>query len=186
MGRPTIFLFIVLLVGCQTKNAVQVSSNPEESVESLYQLIVSDLAHKRSTNPRFVGTEVWVAPHFNLGDSLFYSWGDEIEVDKDLIESLRRASAETSEFPDAEQFGPDARVIEIESFHDLHYYQAGSKPVAAKCLVQFWRPGYSGDGKRALVRFYYGPSPHGAAGTYVLHYVDNGWRIVASTISYYL
>ncbi|MDM4019420.1 hypothetical protein [Roseiconus lacunae] len=181
IARPTLLLML-LLSGCQTE--VENRDTPSTG-ESVYQLIVSDLTQKESPDARFVGTEVWVAPQFNEGDSLFYSWGDDIDVDDDLIQSLKQASKETVEFPAAEQFGPNARVTDIESFHDLHYYGENNKPIAAKCLVQFWRPGYSDDGKRAVVRFYYGPSPHGAAGTYVLRYADGEWRIVASTISYY-
>ncbi len=182
-ARLPLLLLILLLVGCQTKRVGQATPSPEESV---YRLIVTDLMRMDAPNARFVGTEVWIAPEFNKGDSLFYSWGNEIDVDKELIESLERASKETGGFPGVDVFGPNARVMEIESFHDIHYYGDGSKPVAAKCLVKFWRPGYSADGKRALLRFYYGPSPHGAAGTYILHHTNSGWKIVASTISYYL
>jgi hypothetical protein len=183
IARPTFLLIVILLTGCQTEN---VDRHMLDSVESVYQLIISDLAQKAPPDARFVGTKVWVAPEFNKGDSLFYSWGDDIDVDNDLIEALKQASRETSEFPATEQFGADGHITEIESFHDLDYYGEGSKPIDAKCLVQFWRPGYTDNGKRAVVRFYYGPSPHGAAGTYVLQYTDGGWQIVASTISYYV
>ncbi len=182
IGSPTLLLLITLAIGCQAE-----SVNPDLSTsdESVYALVVSDLAQRESPDASFVGTEVWVAPQFSEGDSLLFSWGDDVVVDEDLVSALKQASKQTAEFPSAKQFGPNARVTEIESFHDLHYYGENSQPIAAKCLVQFWRPGYSNNGKRAVVRFYYGPSPHGAAGTYVLQYATDGWQIVSSTISYY-
>jgi len=178
-----LILLAILNTGCQTGGLDRTSKNPPES---MYQLVVSDLAKKEPHDARFTGAEVWIAPKFAVGNSLIYSWGNDIDVNEELIDALAEASQKTGDFPATEQFGPNARVTEIESFHDLHYYCKHSKPVTARCLVQFWRPGVSADGKRAIVRFRYGPSPHGAVGTYVLQYTDSGWRICASTISYYV
>lgn len=181
--RTALTLVLVLNAGCQTERADDRASTPRQSV---YELVISDLAQKKSADVRFVGADVWISPQFSEGDSLLYGWGDEIDIDEKLVDALRNASRRTDEFPHADAFGPGAIVKVIESFHDLHYYGKNRKPVNAKCLIEFWRPGYTDDGKRAIVRFYYGPSPHGAAGTYILRYTDKRWCITASRISYYL
>jgi len=52
--------------------------------------------------------------------------------------------------------------------------------------VQFWAPAVSADGERALVRFWLGPTAHGAIGTFCLvRCADGGWRILWSEFSYY-
>jgi len=57
----------------------------------------------------------------------------------------------------------------------------------AKAWVNFWLPGYSKDGTRAVVRFWFGETPHGAIGTYLLIKTKTGhWRVAGSTFSYYL
>jgi hypothetical protein len=183
VARTTLIFLAFVISGCRTDRAKPVATIRRLAV---YQLVISDLIKKESTGNQFVGDKVWVSPNFSKGDSLFYSWGEDIDVDEELVEALKNANQETDAFPTAETFGSQVLLTEIESFHDLYYYGENSPPVDAKCLVQFWRAGFTDDGKRAIVRFYYGPSAHGAAGTYILRYAEGSWRITASTISYYL
>ncbi|GAB5517059.1 hypothetical protein [Rhodopirellula baltica] len=180
--KPTVLILMFLLAGCGGETKESSVATP---IDPLYELIVSDLAKGEPPVLAFVGTQVWINPDFCNGDSLFYRWGTEIEMDDELVEALQRASEQTSPFPVHGDFGPDGRVTEIASFHEDFYYQDDNTQVDAKCMIQFWRPGYTPDGRRAVVRFYYGPSPHGAVGTYVLQHTEGGWEIVASKIDYY-
>ena len=52
--------------------------------------------------------------------------------------------------------------------------------------INVFLPGYSEDRKTAIVRFLFGPEPHGAAGTYILKYVGQEWIITGRVIRYYM
>ena len=181
LARILLFAF-VLFAGCAQQSAEV--SRPDGRL-AVYSIVVSDLASRDANIGRFVGNDVWISPEFGKGDSTFYSWGNSIEIDGDLLESLKAASNTNAPFPAEEIFGSKGCVKEIESFHDLHYYGENMSDVDAKCLIEFWRPGFSADGKRCVIRFYYGPTAHGAVGTYLLRHDGKEWVIVDSTISYY-
>lgn len=51
--------------------------------------------------------------------------------------------------------------------------------------VRFWLPAYAEDGLTALVRFGFGPTPHGACGTYFLAKDGGSWKILWSRLSFY-
>ena len=54
-----------------------------------------------------------------------------------------------------------------------------TKQPGAKYQVSLWPPGYSADGKQALVRFLFGPgSPHGNDAIYWLKLRRGHWRVV--------
>jgi hypothetical protein len=55
----------------------------------------------------------------------------------------------------------------------------------AKAYAGFWLPAYSEDRAAALVRFSFGPTPHGACGTYFLEKSGGSWKIVWSKLSFY-
>jgi ankyrin repeat protein len=52
--------------------------------------------------------------------------------------------------------------------------------------IQPMLPAYSTDGKRAMVRLWFGPSPHGAAATYFLKKGDLGWTVVWRDFAFYV
>ena len=179
--KIVVALLVLMLSGCRGG-----TSNQElPAKESVYQFVLRDLATKESGDARFKGDKIWLAPKSCPGDSLALSWGSEVTVDEELKSAIQLANKVQIEFDAKEIATENTKVKEIESFIDLFYYREGNRPENAKCLVQFWRAGFTRDGKRAIVRFSYGPSPHGATGTYVLERTDHGWRIVSSTISYY-
>jgi hypothetical protein len=179
--RTAIVLLALTLAGCGNDE----SNRPVRSNESVYQVVLIDLATKHSGDTRFNGNKIWLAPTSHKGDSLALSWGSEIVVDEELQTALQSANKNTIELDPKEIATRDTKIKEIESFIDLFYYRPGNRPDDAKCLVQFWQAGFTGDGKRAIVRFFYGPSPHGATGTYILEQSDHLWHIISSTITYY-
>ena len=176
---------IVFTLFLSTLGSASPAVAQSESKLGPYAVVVNHLVKKDPPISRFNGEKVLISPEFAKGDSLFYNWGDEIKVDDELIESLKRSSKIKTKFPSKRVFGKNGHISKIESFHDLYYYGEGKKKVDAKCAIAFWRPAYSKDKKRCLIRFYYGPSPHGAAGTYLLEFKNGKWKIVNSTISYY-
>jgi len=55
----------------------------------------------------------------------------------------------------------------------------------AKGYVYARLPGYSIDGKTAVVRLHVGPSPHGETATYLLHRHSKGWIIKWRVLTHY-
>lgn len=56
----------------------------------------------------------------------------------------------------------------------------------ARCYVHAWLPGYSQDRRTAVLRFWIGPSPHGATGTYLLIKETDTWTVKWQHKRYYL
>ena len=56
----------------------------------------------------------------------------------------------------------------------------------AFAFVQLWLPGYDAEGDRALVRFHFGPTSHGATATYFVVKRGEAWAIEWRNFSYYL
>jgi hypothetical protein len=55
----------------------------------------------------------------------------------------------------------------------------------ARGYISFWLPSYSRDGTMVLVRFGFGPTAHGACGTYILEKVGDTWRVKWRYLAYY-
>ncbi|AIE86815.1 ankyrin repeat domain-containing protein [Fimbriimonas ginsengisoli] len=55
-----------------------------------------------------------------------------------------------------------------------------------KGWVQVMLPGYSTDGAQAVLRFWFGPTPHGAAATYFLRKVAGKWTVVWRDLARYV
>lgn len=51
--------------------------------------------------------------------------------------------------------------------------------------VQTWLPAYSKDGRVALLRFWFGPSPHGSGGFYLLKKANGRWEILGKALFHY-
>ena len=56
----------------------------------------------------------------------------------------------------------------------------------AFAYAHVWLPGFSADGKEAVVRFWFGPTLHGATATYYMARGRQGWRIKWRKIAHYL
>ena len=66
------------------------------------------------------------------------------------------------------------------------WYGQDEKSPERKAWVHTWLPGYSNDGRTAIVRFWFGPTPHGAIGTYLLTRRDGKWKVKWRSFSYYV
>ncbi|MEK7951182.1 hypothetical protein [Luteolibacter soli] len=65
------------------------------------------------------------------------------------------------------------------------YFQFRNRHPGTCAWVSMWRPGFTKDGRQAVVRFMFGPTPHGAAATYLLERRDDGWHVVHHSLSYF-
>ena len=58
--------------------------------------------------------------------------------------------------------------------------------IEATSYVQLWLPGYSSDGKTAVLRFAFGPSSHGASATYLMTNQGGRWIVSDYDLAYFL
>jgi hypothetical protein len=56
----------------------------------------------------------------------------------------------------------------------------------AKGYIKAWLPGYSRDGRTAVLRFRVGPTPHGAVGTYFFEKSNGLWKVKWKHIIYFV
>jgi hypothetical protein len=78
---------------------------------------------------------------------------------------------------------PTLRLFEFAE--EDAYFDFGKHHPEARAWVSLWRPGYTRDGKQAVVRFMFGPTPHGAAATYLLEFRGNEWHVLHHALSYF-
>ncbi|MHA3774895.1 hypothetical protein ACXR0O_25530 [Verrucomicrobiota bacterium sgz303538] len=90
-----------------------------------------------------------------------------------------KEAIDPSGFPDFIRIGtPDEKARGFPSAFSKHHPDV-------KASITLWPPGFSKDGKRVLVRFLFGPTPHGASAVYLLESKDGLWHVVHYKISYY-
>jgi hypothetical protein len=106
-------------------------------------------------------------------------------VPKDLAEGLRQRNAKTVLLDDL-KFGS---AVLVGDFKDgppvLDGAGAPKKYAAAKAYADVWLPVYSKDGRTAVVRFWFGPTAHGATATYLLSKKDGTWTVTKWGFAYY-
>jgi hypothetical protein len=68
----------------------------------------------------------------------------------------------------------------------IHYHEFRETHPHARLWTQPYLPGYSKSHERAVLRFSFGPSSHGAAGTYFLTKQDGMWRVTWRSFAFYL
>jgi hypothetical protein len=59
-------------------------------------------------------------------------------------------------------------------------------PPTARTWLQVYLPGYSNSRDKAVLRFWFGPSSHGAAGTYFLTKVNGIWKVKWRNFAYFV
>lgn len=174
---------LLLSVACEEEKPI--SRTPDRR-PTVFEVVISDLVTKEPINQKFVGSKVMVVSRWNNGDSLFYSLDDySITISDELLDALKAKSESQDPFPDIEAFGPNAILTSDRPLNYLKYYGDEVEPVQGKCFVSFWRPGFSKDQKRAIVRVSYGPESHDIVITYLLAETDTGWTILGSFLSEY-
>jgi hypothetical protein len=173
----------LLPAACQREKSTSDTSVHRPSV---FEVVVSDLVTKEPIHDKFVGSKVMVVSRWNEGDSLFYDLEDyPIKISDELLDALKAKSESKEPFPAIEAFGPNAILTSDQPLYYLDYFGDEVDPVQGKCFVRFWRPGFSKDQKRAIVRAWYGPESHDFVATYLLAQADTGWTILGSFLTEY-
>jgi hypothetical protein len=84
-------------------------------------------------------------------------------------------------------FKPVSPHIRLESEDVVPTRSRGVREGAlqARAWVKIWLPGYSKSRDRVVLRFSFGPSPHGATGTYFLIKQDGVWQVQWRRFAFY-
>lgn len=84
------------------------------------------------------------------------------------------------------KFSSSRIVLRKRSSFDQSLLDFSFERLKARGWVDVFLPGYSQDGSKAVLRFWFGPTPHGAAGTYVLVKKDGHWTVVWRRFAHYV
>jgi hypothetical protein len=68
----------------------------------------------------------------------------------------------------------------------IHFREFREQCPHARLWTRIYLPGYSRSRDRAVLRFWFGPSSHGAAGTYFLTKQDGVWRVKWRDFAFYM
>ena len=82
---------------------------------------------------------------------------------------------------DLTDYKPANPGIAVRDLETIGYDRSDKPP-----WVQTWLPAYSKDGKVALLRFWFGPSPHGSGGFYLLKKVEGRWAIIKKALFHFM
>lgn len=104
-------------------------------------------------------------------------------VPPDISADLRRRNHE--EPFSLSGFKPNDPDIIVKDWSSLNRHDAEKKYPDARCFIETWLPGYSKDGKTAVVRLWFGPTAHGATATYLLVKQDGRWTVKWRKTVYY-
>ena len=81
-------------------------------------------------------------------------------------------------------FSKDFRVTDVTKLRD-RFGLLYKLPPDAEAFVHLWLPGYSRDGRQAALRFYFGPTAHGATATYLLALEKGEWKVQERAFAFY-
>jgi hypothetical protein len=114
----------------------------------------------------------------HLGDLV-----SERKVDRDVVENCIDRNPPNVRFSLTEYHPSNPGIVVqdlTEAEHSLGIKQSNGG------WVEVQLPGYSKDGQTALLRFTFGPTPHGSDGFYLLRKVKGHWEIITKRLSYYM
>ena len=110
--------------------------------------------------------------------------GEDWEVPADLREDLRWRNAQAIPLSDW-KFSDGIVTADLSDERSARGADRLSGHPDAKAHVEVWLPGYSQDGRTVVVRFLFGPTPHGATATYLLVKSEGGWTVQKWAFAYY-
>jgi hypothetical protein len=169
-------LLLVLASGCGVRPIDRNTTEAQDEDGILFKLVLEDLRRWEEfrTYPSATELVVWDTTE---GLSAFITTGqlsselaDRPTVSMELYNNLKaRNSRKTT-----------LNAIEVTGVR-----MGSPKESRGGAYVSFWLPAYSEDGLTALVRFAFGPTPHGACGTCFLEMKGRVWQVLWRKLSYY-
>jgi hypothetical protein len=188
------YLLLVLVFGCQSTPNSANRHSPLAFAERDYAVIsqvFADFALQSGTyrtkrrgslivvNER---SEAWQGDEANrIQYDLQY---DKVNLDNDILMNLRERNRHRLSVKKLARIR-NVLLVNLELRKGLSTWTSlRDKYPKAAAFVFLLLPGYGRDGKLAAVRFYFGPSRHGATGTYLLQHTANGWTVKSRSIVY--
>jgi hypothetical protein len=144
--------------------------------------------HRASPSP------VVILHHQSIGESFYigYQFDGELKqqnrcVPDDTLTDLRRRNMGLASLSSCMFSARGLIVADLTEIFKSDYTDEALewKYPDAIAYVRVWLPGYSEDGRTAVVRFMFGPEPHGATGSYMLVKEGDGWKVKWRFFLYY-
>jgi hypothetical protein len=197
-----LLLLDLVCIGCTSPQAdshIEGESSPTSVDFDLIELALLDLAEFDEFDPGTSNDEnrsKIVLDAGTVGSSWYISEGQlrgESRRDKDKLippdvsADLRRRNPEKR--VSLSDFKPKSSKVLVEDLSgvDLQFGgDFGKKYPYAKGCAEAWLPGFSDDGNTAVVRFFFGPTPHGATATCLLIKEDGCWKVKWRKTAYYV
>jgi hypothetical protein len=110
--------------------------------------------------------------------------GEKWEVPAELREDLRRRNARRVPLGEL-AFGKGAVTADMDKALRRDDWRPPENHPHVRAYARVWLPAYSKDGRMAVVRFLFGPTPHGASATYLLTKRDGGWKVTKWKLAFY-
>lgn len=174
-----IFLALITIIAFTT-HAPLIFSQQEEGLPTALDMELFDLVsidHFNAHTVKFDGMKIYVIDKTNPSESLEvddinggFEWGKMPLPPEEIIKSLlSRNSSSVS----LKMFKPthDHVVVGNSPSYDWEFIHKND-------VIGFYLPGYSNDGKTAIVCFYYSMSPHAVLASYILEREEASWKIV--------
>ncbi len=121
---------------------------------------------------------------YTRGDRNLDSWAREQEVEPDVVSDLIDRNPEGRRCSLA-LYRPSNPNILVRDIDQIDYGIDFRAPFPkGRGYVKTHLPGYSRDGQTALIRFWFGPTAHGAQGYYLLKKARGRWEIVGRSFWY--
>jgi hypothetical protein len=110
-------------------------------------------------------------------------------VPPELVEDLAIRNSEAVPLGER-RLGERVALEDLSQFQGKRHFEIWQaireKHPKARAYVVLWLPGYSKDQTQAVVRFSFGPTPHGATATYLLVKENGKWKIKAQDFAFYV
>lgn len=172
----------------------EIAGDIDQEDHLVLETVLTDLLTYEKFDPLGAG-ESHIVLDFQTGADSFYlsqnQIAGELRGEQAVSDSLGPAlSGRNKVSVSLAEFKPANPNILVRDLSDLEqgigFWQAFRTAYPqAKGFVTAWLPVYSKDGKAAVLRFWFGPTDHGAAGTYLLVKEQGTWKVAWRDLAYY-
>lgn len=109
----------------------------------------------------------------------------DLQVTTDIREDWIRRNRESHGLAAYRPTSPKVVMASVEK-RRMPIREIMGDSAASMGWVQVAMPGYSKDRSKAILRFWFGPTPHGAAGTYLVERRKGSWVVLWRDFAHYL
>jgi hypothetical protein len=163
---------------------------------AVIEAALKDLAAQKDLPPVSRSSKRLMLLHVETyGPAKFWLSDDQLRADlgpqgwaipADLLADLRRRNTKEVSLREV-KFGKNVALVDLDKLPPHWLEKDVAKQYAeARGYAVAWLPGYSKDRTRTVVRFWYGPTAHGATGTFLLTKEEGAWKVTKRAFAFYL